>query len=443
MPDLAPIQKLPQELYDEIFSHFKEPYTGASGWTPDRNGATKKPYCAAQYDHARRVFRDYALHANADLRSVRLVSRSFYRSATKLMFGDCVVRSSAFQTKATHSFAASNITPFMAHAIKRLRVDFCESDPESKRLFAKAGPGLAKQTTADALLEFIRGHPSAISKLPNLECLMVTAPRYLNSGTEWSDQLDLDLDVVDRLRSSLVSVFSAAKFEFLTDLRLSLPCAYDFAVLSEALSDEMCLQLQHLYLEYTDATGQGGCRMYKTWCDYRGDPYEMSDARVPLSNLQQRYPNAEYAAHICTLIGRCCNLESLGLAATHHFEGNLLNWKPALGKGLKTLYLRRVRINSDVLIGLVSPHPETKSPLFSLRFNEVDLLSGSWAQVFSHISENCPSLSYLSPDHLSYAQEGESSHLSSRREFPVCPGHPPDRRELDALVLKLSTKLDG
>jgi hypothetical protein len=204
--------------------------------------------------------------------------------------------------------------------------------------------------------------------------------------------------------------------------------------LSLAVHDAFLNCLKHLFLGITDATGPGGSKDYLHWANEEED----GDDGFPQPNLQEIYPNVEYAYGLFDLVSRCLNLKSLGLSGTHILDGNLLDWKP-VSHGLKDLYLHRVKFSSAKLIQLLSPSKNLtlKSSMLSrLWFEDVDLTAGEWSEVFDHLCK-CSSLSYLNPHNMGYSRDGESSHLRMWSGRPwedwmnLWSEHPPDK---DGLV---------
>jgi len=138
--------------------------------------------------------------------------------------------------------------------------------------------------------------------LRNKLILLLQLCRYAMEGHR-TDIPEYDTSIVDRLRTSLVSNFETLKLDRLTDLRLSMATTYDIAQLGSALSDNVCSQLKHLFLEYVDATGTGGSNKYFQYTNGRGLSVH--------SNLQKKYPNIRHMRGLCGLVDRCPNIESV------------------------------------------------------------------------------------------------------------------------------------
>lgn len=249
----------------------------------------------------------------------------------------------------------------------------------------------------------------ALSRLPNIECLALYMSDWCITSPWDGDAPTFDLSMVAELKQTLVTAFEDAPFEHLTDIRLILPCAYDFKDIGDALSDEKLGRLRHLYLEFIDGTGPGGTTSQLVYYDEDSD----GDGEVEFSNLQELWPNDGHVSNVCDIVNRCSNLESLGLCGTQYIDGDLLKWTPLTGGGLINLYLERVKISYPTLLRLLSPaahSPLRDSPLYSMSLQEIHLRSGTWADIFKHLMRY-PSLSYLDPMNLAYERYGESSHL--------------------------------
>jgi hypothetical protein len=225
-------------------------------------------------------------------------------------------------------------------------------------------------------------------------------------------------------------------------LRLSLLTTHDFSALNAAMSDEATARLRHLYLEYCDASGPGGDRSYLVYAD--DDEGDDGDEYVPLSNLQEQYPNEQYMLDVCTLVGRCHNLESLGLHATHYLDLDTLDWQPS-GKGLQNLYIYRAIVHSNTLKKLLSASDGTTSSTVALHLNYVQLLDSTWTDVFDHLFA-ADTMKYFGISDLNYAHRGESAHLRrfNNRQYEnsssIWSEYEEDESRLEGLIAKV---LDG
>ncbi|PVI04675.1 hypothetical protein DM02DRAFT_611299 [Periconia macrospinosa] len=203
------------------------------------------------------------------------------------------------------------------------------------------------------------------------------------------------------------------------------------------MSDEATERLRHLWLEYVDATGPGGHIDYLVWY-YANDD---GDEDFPPSNLQEKYPNEDYMDNICEFIGRCTNLESLGLRATHYLDLQGLVWKPA-STGLKHIYMHRAYIDFDVLKRLLSAADGEASNIVAMSLNFVELLDHTWKDVFDHLMR-ADAMRYLNISDLNYARFGESAEFRSYSYRPttdtcvIWTENDADEEGLDDVVKKI------
>jgi hypothetical protein len=279
---------------------------------------------------------------------------------------------------------------------------------------------------------------AAIPKLPRLERLIINLQSSYRSNGEVGEELDsdedyenidwerhgpkLNLQVLQSLRNGIVNVFSLPDngLQCLTYLRLELPCAYDFSVIAENISDTMALGLRHLYLEYVDGTGPGGDLQYTRSADPYGPERDDGSAGYPYSNLQRKHPNVLYMAHICALVQRCRNLESWGFEGTQCLELSTLEWQPA-GAGLKVVDITRATTTCEKLLQLFKSADGNVSRLEAVQLKDVRLLDGTWADVFKGLGKCADGLKYFYVYNLVYAKEwegGESAHLASHNNRP-------------------------
>lgn len=277
----------------------------------------------------------------------------------------------------------------------------------------------AMNTSSRAFLPMLE---NVVARLPKLERIVAVlsedwrsnGPAYPDSDTSEPGEgeiedlgLILELDLLELVRHSIADIFSSPRVNLpcLTYLRLTLPCAYDFAIISTKISNALALQLRHLYLEYVDGTGPGGDLYYTS--DWQGNSDSEGDEEHPFSNLQNRFANTAYMRDMCELINRCCNLESLGLHCTQSMSLDFLDWQPT-SNGLKNIYIARAITSADKLLSLLSA-----DTLMAFHIENISLESGTWESVFEHLL-SCPSLIYFHVYNLIYAKYGESS---ARREY--------------------------
>ncbi|CAI6336743.1 unnamed protein product [Periconia digitata] len=467
-------EKLPAELYDEIFSHVVDISPAENPpWGSVTTSFTDGSDDIHVLDYLREVRRDYAGYLPSSCVKLRLVSKAFNRAVSRVWFQyeylklrafdktgwfrnealpdpednleRRVIKPNSVENIKKYVIQGNNFSPFL----RRLRLQFSTEDGfgNSGRMHWLA-PKDSNSNPVDreSLLALLNVLPSALEKVEQLECLWVNLTEswesiYSGTGKPEDEYApDLDLFAINELRSSLCRLFSptyAHKFRFLTELRLSLPCTYDFAALNKAMSDEATERLKHLYLEYVDATGPGGSSNYLVWAEEGDD----GDESFPPSNLQKEYPNHVYMHHICELVGRCINLESLGLHATHYLNLDELDWKPAAA-GLRNIYIYRAVIHSDTLIKLLGAADGRPSNIFAVNLNEVHLLDHTWARVLDHLLQ-ADALQYFNIRNLNYALHGESAELSyyNNRPMenisPIWTNEEDDEERLESIVKKV------
>lgn len=383
------------------------------------------------FDYLKGVQRDLGSYVDHAYLKLRLVSRAFNRAVARVYFQHEFLTFHAFGDAGMYETgiyvwpnSVQKINDFilqgelLPRVLRNLRLDLSKSDNfYTKERKGWMIPDSAKDFSDDKkkLLAFLRVLPSALARLDRLECLWVDFNERWQSefggNNDWAPQLDLT--AVDEFRKSFCTLFSPSyphRFRFLTELRLILPCTYDFAALNNVMSDEATGRLQHLYLEYIDATGPGGDNEYTRWAeDEEGD---MGDDDCPLSNLQEQYPNENYMDDICSLVGRCSNLVSLGLHATHYLDLDELDWKPTEA-GLKNLYIYRAKVSFKTLKQLLSAADGESPNIIAIKLSYVELLDHTWSEIFDHIMR-ADAIKLFSIDNLNYAHRGDSAHL---REF--------------------------
>lgn len=250
-----------------------------------------------------------------------------------------------------------------------------------------------------------------------------------------------DIELISSFANKVASCLSLPAMENLTTLRLALPSTYNFIEVGRGVPDSVWKRLKLLFLDVMDATGPGRSKQYLT--------YDRNGGHPP-SNLQERYPNAEHAHGVFDIVAKCTNLDTLGIWGSHILDANLLEWRPA-SKGLKSLYLKRIKISAPNLIRLLSPSrglPLSQSHLAKVWLADVDLTSGTWSDIFSHLTI-CPLQWYLNPSDLSYTPDGESARLRYENSRPyedrsvLWSLHPLDEATLKRLIRKRVKEAGG
>ncbi|KAF2688141.1 hypothetical protein K458DRAFT_175749 [Lentithecium fluviatile CBS 122367] len=437
------IEALPTELHDEIVSHLRE-----NNVIYEQNHLLY--HTEQDYDHTLRVFKlDFRQRQSLDaLISLRLTCKTLHRSATRALLGQCVIplfsmRQASLQNMeelVSGEGILSSMTPALNHVLFDLEPDYCD--------YRHCFGDIRTEMDRSLFGTFERVFPLVLAKLPIIQTLIVSIWTRCEYSMSEEVAPSLDLAIIAAFRNCLVTALGNTTLEHLTDLRLTLPCAYDFVAVGAALPDDMCARLRRLYLGYVDATGPGGSEQYLVWRDSYGD----GDEDVEFSNLQKLYPNEEYINALYSIVNRCPNLNSLGLSATQHLDGDPLSGIPAAVKGLKDLYLYRVRISHTGLIRLLSSTSSDTSdppnPITSAWLEAVELKSGTWKDIFEHLL-HCSSFSYLCPKDLVYARD-ELSHqhkLYNSRPWEdsgnIWTRHEPDQQSLRTLIRKLIDKAGG
>ncbi|KAF1996768.1 hypothetical protein P154DRAFT_537704 [Amniculicola lignicola CBS 123094] len=381
----------------------------------------------------------YQNASNGNLQ-LRLVCRAFNRAMTRTYFKlkDAVIYAwKANEVQNIRDFImdeTSIIAPFVSRLVIMLSLDdripsLFDLDRLTRR--APMVDDLEYQNELDlmntSLRAFLPMLEDMVVRLPRLESIVVSMPEeWRSDGPAYPDSdggsgsgeekiEDLgpikELDLLELVRISMATIFSSPRISlnFLTYLRLTLPSAYDFAIIGSKISATVASQLRHLYLEYIDGTGPGGDRHYTQ--HWQGDSDSEGDEDHPFSNLQNRFPNTAYMGDMCTLIGRCHNLESLGLHCTQPINLDLLDWRPN-SPGLKNLYLARAITSADKLLSLLSPDAITA---FYVR--DVSLISGTWGSVFDRLCSS-PSLIYVDVYNIIYDKYGESAPYAEHNNRP-------------------------
>lgn len=392
---------------------------------------------------------------------LRLVSRAFNLAMTRVFFKYEAARIIAYQENALqrleeHILHDGNRAWNIGDAVKKVEVVLGTGRHNAGSIFDQEhhdpdyAEGLEKGANALQNLFDKQALPRIVQRMPRLESLIVYLPEEWRSEDPWDvDEPHYDedsdrseyapkyrLDLVQGLREQFASLFSAAApltpapdprfppnpLQHLTYLRLSLPCAYDFAHIASHVPDAVASRLRHLYLEIIDGTGPGGDLAYTRAAHGDEDSDDEGDGEYLPSNLQAQFPNDESFPGMCALISQCTNLDSLGLVGTQCIDLANLTWRPSNG-GLQNIYLSRVTCTSDTLLSLLSPTGEPDSsdapptPIEAFHIQDVRLWSGTWTSVFKRLL-TAPKLVRFHVYNLVYHAEGESAHLGERNNRP-------------------------
>jgi hypothetical protein len=222
-----------------------------------------------------------------------------------------------------------------------------------------------------------------------------------------------DLDSFDMAMGTILHGLRSQAFQHLVDLRLTVPGTHDIGKLAGGMSDDVKLQLKHLWLAVVDKTGPGGCWDYRFELEFSPEEYEdgtltnVEDSGYAPSNLQAQYPNRDYQSEVWGFIQSCRNLESLAVHCTHYLSLDLLNWEPGpKSKGLHALSLARVYAHTSTLINLLAAPPSEAEPSIARRveFREVKIYpdGGDWSTVCRWLADSCPKLEFFFPYNIGY-----------------------------------------
>jgi hypothetical protein len=228
----------------------------------------------------------------------------------------------------------------------------------------------------------------------------LTKTSFYSHGPAEIHITEYNIDALSRVIAFMNRHFQKPNFNLLQDLRLFLPCTYNFGQLN--IPDKVLGSLKHLYLGVGDITGPGCSRIHLARSDEVSDR-DFED-EVRLSNLQQQYPNPEHSSCIWDIIRRCQNLESLGLTGVQVLDLDELNWNPSIS-GLKNLSLARVKCQIVTLKQFLNSRLNSDRPprISRVSFQEVQLKDGEWKDIFDFLRNDCPDIHYLNPTNIGYA----------------------------------------
>lgn len=382
------------------------------------------------------------------LRNLRLTSKAFHQAATRVLF-----RCSNLSWLPGHQIEEEKHlrrecllsgSP-LCSAIKNFRLVFRGSQSDFMPFhfnFNRVNDDSVTQQL-DASKMAVQSLAKIVANLSNLEFLDVSI------GSPWESTCEryglvgeilpgsapqVDIELVSSFANEMATCLRLPSMQNLTALHLALPSTYNFIEVGKGIPDNVWKGLRLLFLDVMDSTGPGGSKQY---LNFNGD------GGYPPSNLQEQYPNAKFAHGVFDIVDKCTNLDTLGIWGSHILDGNLLEWKPA-SKGLKSLYLQRIKISAPNLIQLLSPSkdlPLSQSHLAKVWLADVDLTYGTWSHVFAHLTI-CPLQWYLNPSNLGYTPDGKSAELRHENVRPyenhsvLWSLHPVNEATLKRLVRK-------
>ncbi|KAE9365010.1 hypothetical protein N431DRAFT_95188 [Stipitochalara longipes BDJ] len=375
------------------------------------------------------------------LQTLRLTSKAFNEAASRVLFRSYPVIWDALSisegSKTQLASSLMNSENKLLPMVRRLKVSF----QNSLKHFEIGTHDYNDQGPSKEIIEDL---PMVLKNLSSLNCLEVYTSSWVmdhRTSSRLGPGLQLDCALLEKVPRAIS--YGISNMEYLTDLRLLLPCTHDFLELSNSVADSIFHGIRHLFLGVTDATGPGGSMDYLMFLDDDDDEFV-------LSNLQQSHSNVDHIRELLAVVERCPNLESLGLEGTQMLNCDLLRWMPTT-MGLKSLYLFRANISAEKLVTLLSSpaaHNMKLSSIIKVWLERVNLTAGTWSDVFDHLMA-CPSLAYHNPQDLSYARGGKSSHhienpnRAFEDSFSLWSNHEPDEEKLLALTHLLIKRSGG
>lgn len=319
---------------------------------------------------------------------LRLVNKSFYRSASRLLFrvvraslGPCV-RNQNWPLEGLFQISRSWCAPY----VRGIEVGFhsrWESVPEYEFYIHDLSTLL----------------PICLSNFPGLTTLSVRGPSF--SFGEKPDP-PFSQDLMKLLTNTVVEALRSVPLSELRELTLAFPITYEFNrflggqhTASQIPIDNVMRRLRHLRVEICDNTGLGG-QLYHS---------------APLSAAKYAFPNATHASQLFRFIELAENLDSLHLLSTDilNLSGlGGLNFSHKLR--LRDLYFSNVSISSENLLYLIE---QCKHSICRIEFYRVELNSGTWQDILIMLSR-LPSLQYFYICSSGYSRIGGSSDLAPR-----------------------------
>lgn len=379
--------------------------------------------------------------------SLRLACKTLSAAVTRSMLPRLEFTIDLHDRHEVVSFLEAIATPGeFQNAIRKFRLSFRPSETSIRVFDGLRGSESYPLDHIDSMfdqLPVVLSHPNMLLRLDVF--FPTTESKYYGYQDDPNDYApQYDLQRLKRVIGSLSKCFTEGRLQTLTDLRLSLPCTHNFLDLSRAMSEGLVTQLRHLYLAISDAAGPGGSKDYLIWADEDED----GDDGFPLSNLQEEFPNGEYAATVFNLAARCPNLESLGIVGTHVLDAESCAWTAHYPK-LKSLLLKRIKISADRLrcLTVLPDRPAAEAQLSKVLLEEVFLDHGEWHDVFGWWVLY-PALIYVHVQNLFYSRNGSSSHLAAWNGRPredsreMWTEHAPDEDAL-AEVIRVVIKRAG
>ena len=262
--------------------------------------------------------------------------------------------------------------------------------------------------------EMVKVLPIVLQRLCSLSALEFRFPPWMSDDHDGIIH-PMNLGKVEALMDGVVRSLQTPNLK-LSSLDLRLLCTFHVQEVSNVLPKDITASLNHLSIWIRDATGMQGHEnnLFSAGID-EGDDEDPDDI-YEVSELQQMYPNVEYASAVFNLLHRCPNLRSLELVGSHFLDATDQSWCPPLR--LERLHLERIRLSEDKLLGLIHHSSAGEDSLKALWLKNVELTTGTWSRVFHEILCHASKLSYVDVCGLQYHRYGTSSHLRVSRLGP-------------------------
>lgn len=323
----SPFDKLPAELYDKVFHpmhllsscRYSHPYKvfeyiALPYWEiPDRKPTRPGSDDVHSFDHVINVHRSpfgHYIHTRprpGDLQ-LRLVNHACNCAMLRVYFkyeglSFNAGRWHALERFKEHILRNDGKAWSIASAVEKLNVSlstgeyavgsiFYKEHSKSRRWKKQLNENEKFDEDAERLKSFLDAGvlAQAVRKMPKLESLIVHLPEEWRDGYPSDyDEVDdegntcgeqLRLDLLRSVREAVAAIFEpqaaltasptidsgTGHLACLTYLRLTLPCAYDFARVASCMPDTVASRLRHLYMEIVDGTGKGGDLYYtRSW----------------------------------------------------------------------------------------------------------------------------------------------------------------------------------
>ncbi|KAH7010820.1 uncharacterized protein B0I36DRAFT_257122 [Microdochium trichocladiopsis] len=318
-------------------------------------------------------YREISQECRKSLANLRLVSRSFCRSASRPFFRhfQATIEGQCPDSRPLERLLNLSNSAYAVY-VRRLEVGVdCSGDSNHEAL------STCVEDVAATL-------PACLARFTNLNVLQFHGSLSCCSrGT------------AGLFRDTVITALRYVPLSNLTDLDVTFPIAYDFGLFLGSKAtvvripiENVLRRLRHLGLFLSEYTTRHGQRYWPT----------------AVSAENAALPNNTHAIHLCRSTD-ILNLDNMNLHNSLH---------------LKSLYLKGVSISSHVLISLIE---QCKDTITSIELRRVELNSDTWQQVLLRMSRLSNLLDFVI-DSSGYSRDGASSHLRPGRLPP--PDYPED-----------------